>query len=80
MGSRPASLDQVATKVELLLGTMLRPCLVEPIDSLLRLDPESLQGEDHGPHRDDRRRPRPDVPAVEAPHPRDAPVSVQHWG
>jgi hypothetical protein len=33
MGSRPASLDQVATKVELLLGTMLRPCLVEPIDS-----------------------------------------------
>ena len=70
MRSRSASLDLLATKVELLLRAMLRPGLVEPIDRILRLDPESLQGQNHGPHRDDRRRSWPDVTSVEAPNPR----------
>jgi hypothetical protein len=43
MKSRSASLDLLATKVELLLRAMLRPCLVEPMDGILRLDPESLK-------------------------------------
>jgi hypothetical protein len=64
--SRSASLDWLATKVELLLRAMLRPCLVEPMNGILRLDPESLQGQNHGPHRDDRRRCWADVTAVEA--------------
>ena len=70
MRSRSGSLDLLATKVELLLRAILRPCLVEPIDGILWLDPESLQGEDDCPYRDDRRRPWSHVPTVEAPHPR----------
>jgi len=66
---RPARLDRLATKVELLLRAMLRPCLVEPIDGILRLDSESLQGQNHRPYRDDRRRSWPDVTAVEASNP-----------
>jgi hypothetical protein len=70
MSGRSARLDLLATKIELLQRAMLGPFLVEPMDSILRLDPESLQGQKHGPHRDDRRRSWPDVTAVEAPDPR----------
>jgi hypothetical protein len=50
MRSRFPSLDPLATKVESLLRAVLRPCLVQPMDSILRLDPESLQGQDHSAH------------------------------
>ena len=70
MGSRFAKLNLPTTKIEVPQRAFLRPCLVQPIDTILRLDSESLQGQKHGPNRDHWRRSWPDVTALEASHPR----------
>jgi len=65
--SRSARLDSLASHVELLHGAMLGPGLVELPNSIFGLDAESLQGQEHSAHSDDRRSSKPDMTTVEAP-------------